>query len=670
MKLPAQKTYIEKTGILLLIVLIPILRTDKTLDPNLHLQYISLTVLLTVFWFMMHLKEKELIIRDNTVFVFLSIYLLFLTYSLLSAGISINLADGIFVYTKYLLFFLLLLTILFIKNSDNLFSTVSRSAVILSTVVIIPAFYQLINLIKDKELIIPLSTYSIFSLFPHRNLFSEIVLLILPFSVYSYFSERSFWKFSGIICFDFALFLLIVLSNRASWLGLVTVGITVIIILLIKKKVFNFQKQKVIFLTHMVVIVLISCLFLFNYSDTTSLRSHTLNTLDFKQGSTKDRVELWTRTIKLIGEKPLFGGGLESWKINMLSYGNEGLVSENNTTFYQRPHNDFLWVAAEQGIIGFILYSLLFIFMLISLLKTLFAEKDKQLTNQLLVIVSVTMSFLVFSLFSFPKERISHNILLFTSWGLFLHIMNSRSEINAKRNIRLKGRNYFILLILVILFFIGIMRIYGEMHTKKAILAKKNSRFQKCITEINKAESFFYKIDETSTPLNWYAGLAYFKLKEYGIAAEKFEMAMQDNPYHIYVLNDYAGSLVKTNQKEKAITYYNKALAIAPNFLEPKLNLCAIYYTDGKYEEAYRILKSTDIENTSERYLKTVSVIVKRIIDVQIKTRQPSSDFIHLYQRYQDNYTFYKTILANAKKLDLPMNELLEQADFLFIHKP
>ena len=83
--------------------------------------------------------------------------------------------------------------------------------------------------------------------------------------------------------------------------------------------------------------------------------------MTFDQGSTKDRLELWTRTIQLIKEKPLFGHGLSDWKIEMLKYGNKGLVSEDNNTFYQRPHNDFLWIMSETGIIGILLYVAVFI---------------------------------------------------------------------------------------------------------------------------------------------------------------------------------------------------------------------------------------------------------------------------------------------------------------------
>lgn len=669
MALTTTNNSIEKILIVVLIVLIPILSTNLTLDPELHLQFISLTVLLTGFWLVKLFKKTGIIVQNKTVFYFLIIYILFIAYSMLSVLISNNHADAVFFFSKYVLFFLLTAAFLCFKNPENIFRTVARSAVVLTLIILVPAYFQLIDMINEKELIIPLSTYNIDSLFPHRNLFAEMLLLTIPFSAYIFFTERNFWKYSGIIGFNFSLFMLIVLSNRASWLGLITIALSVLIILLIKKQLFNFNKLKTFFVINTAALVLVSYLFLTGFSDASSLKSHTLNSLDYTQGSTKDRIELWSRTVKMIAEKPVFGGGLGSWEIDMLKYGNKGLMSENNTTFYQRPHNDFLWIAAEQGIIGFIFYFSLFAIIIVSLLKMIFSKNHNLQANQLLVILSVTLSFIIISIFSFPIERINHAILLYTCWGLLLSMMNTKPDRTFKNENLFKGFNYYPVFILIFILLIGLIRINSEIHTKNAILAKKASRFQKSINEINKAESIFYTIDATSAPINWYSGLAYFKLGNYTQSAEEFQKALLINPYHIYTLNDYAGSLTKLNQNEKAIELYNRAVAIAPNFQEPKLNLCALYFNEAKYKDAFRILKTTDTADTTERYRKTVTLIIRKILDEDLKDVKPEKDFMLLYQKEHSNYNFYKELLINAKKLNLQPNELIIQSTGILIKK-
>ena len=666
MKLSAKEIPVERFLLIILIGLIPILSTDNTLDPNLALQFIALTVLLILLWFVFRGKRTEFIIKNKTVLIFFSLFIIFIVYSVVSAVISNNPADALFFLAKYVLFFLLLCVFQFFHKPDDVFKTVSYTAIILSLIITLPGYYQVFNLIKEKELIIPSGTYKISSILPHRNLLSEMLMLILPFTAFSFFQENKYWKYIGIISFNLSLFLIIILSNRASWLGVIVISITAIFLILVSGKFALSSKSGKLLIANVIVIVFAGGLFLSAFADTASLKSHTLNSLDYTQGSTKDRFGLWTRTIKLIEEKPVLGGGLGSWKINMLKYGNEGLVSENNTTFYQRPHNDFLWVAAEQGIIGLFLYALLFIVILFSLIKTLLNRTDEKDFKQLLVIVSVTLVFIVFSVFSFPKERISHNILLFTSWGIFLNFLNKNGSKNYQKIIHIKAGYYSTLVILILLLIIGVLRMNGEIHTQKAILAKKESKFQKCIHEIAKAESFCYQIDETSTPLKWYSGLSYFNLKNYEKAIEQFESAIRVNPYHIYSLSDYASSLAKTNQDEKAILFYNKAIAIAPNFLDPKLNLCALYFKEGKYSEAFEILKTTDVETNSERYKKTVTVIIQKIIENELKTKQRDERFLYLYRTQHDNYNFYKKLLSNAKNSDIHADELIVRSEHIF----
>ena len=159
---------------------------------------------------------------------------------------------------------------------------------------------------------------------------------------------------------------MIVLSNRATWIAL-SFGILCLVIFNLmyfkkfrKELTVNIFRKKLFYLAPLI-ILLFSTLFYLKYADIGRLEKHTAGIVTFDQGSTKDRLELWTRTIQLIKEKPLFGHGLSDWKIEMLKYGNKGLVSEDNNTFYQRPHNDFLWIMSETGIIGILLYLAIFI---------------------------------------------------------------------------------------------------------------------------------------------------------------------------------------------------------------------------------------------------------------------------------------------------------------------
>jgi tetratricopeptide (TPR) repeat protein len=409
-------------------------------------------------------------------------------------------------------------------------------------------------------------------------------------------------------------------------------------------------------------VFIIACALLFQlkFSDGASLKVHTLNSLDYNQGSTKDRFELWKRTTKLIKEKPLIGHGIGSWRINMLKYGNEGLVSENNITFYQRPHNDFLWLGAEQGIVGLILYIGSLLIILFQLINSIHICNKRELLIQLILYASVLISFLIISNFSFPRERISHNIILFSSIGLFLNLNSRISKVRKYKYFKTKGTKHISLVLLAIILVLGAMRFHGEVHTKKATIARKKGDYKTCIMEIEKAQSLIYQIDETSTPLSWQTGLSYFHMGDYDKAHEYFKEAMEINPYHIYVLNDYAGCLSRLQKYYEAIELYLKALSVSPSFQEARLNLIALYYKQENYYAAFEALKWVSLTNIDERLKKTIILVIRKLLEYELSKRQPNVDFIHLYKKKYNNFAFYKTILKYAVESDNEITKIIE----------
>jgi O-antigen ligase len=654
------RTALNKILIIILIGVIPILWSNKTLDPNISIQFTGLTFLLLIF----SLIQKKIHFKIN--FGFCLLFVLFICYSFVTLVISSNDADGFFRLSQYLLFFYLTLTLLQLENPDKLFNTLARTTVFISILVSIPAIFQLAELIYDQNLTIPQSTYKIKSIFPHRNLFSHFSLLILPFSIYLFFEDKKIWRYASLTSISLGLFLIVILSNRTSWLSLIAILIFLLAIFLIKRNVFAFgNKNNWLIAVLIVFIIVFALLFQLKFSENSSLKSHSLNSLDYNQGSTKDRLELWKRTILLIKEKPLIGHGIGSWKINMLKYGNEGLVSENNITFYQRPHNDFLWVAAEQGIIGLILYTGSLIIVLFQLINSIRFCDKRLFLNQLIVFASVLISFLIISNFSFPRERISHNIILFSSIGLFLNLNSRISEGKKYKSFKNKGTKYASLFLLTIVLVLGAMRYHGEVHTKNATIARKNGDYKTCIIEIEKAQSLIYQIDETSTPLTWQTGLSYFHMRDYDNALKFFKEAIEINPYHIYVLNDYAGSLSKLHKYDDAIEAYLNALKISPSFQDARLNLIALYYKQKNYYAAFEALKGVNLVNIDDRLKKTIILVIRKLLEYELSKGQPNIDFIHLYKKEYNNFTFYKTVLKYTSEPDNNIIKIIENPEFI-----
>ena len=92
---------------------------------------------------------------------------------------------------------------------------------------------------------------------------------------------------------------------------------------------------------------------------------------------------MWENSGEMIKENFVFGVGAGNWQVYFPKYGFDKFsVNEikNGLTTYQRPHNDFLWILCETGIIGilafvsiFIIISFLIYFNIISKHNNLFS---------------------------------------------------------------------------------------------------------------------------------------------------------------------------------------------------------------------------------------------------------------------------------------------------------
>ena len=132
---------------------------------------------------------------------------------------------------------------------------------------------------------------------------------------------------------------------------------------------------------------------------------------------------------------------------------------------------------------------------------------------------------------------------------------------------------------------VGIVRFNSEIHTRNALAARQSGNWELVIHEIDRADSWFYSLDPTATPLMWYRGMANFFRDRRGQALDDFKMAYGHHPNHIHVLNNLGTCYALLQNPDKAIEFYRKVLQISPFFKETLVNLCAIYGVGGNHQE-------------------------------------------------------------------------------------
>lgn len=614
-------TKIAKTlPLLLLILVIPLLKSSYTLDQGLLIRFIGLQLIVFLMLAMMLMNRGRniLLLRSSLLFI----CFLFVFYTGIHLLWGNVYSDSIFDWLKNVSYFLLLFFLIQLYSYNELKNGLPVYLSLLGIVLTTLGAAEIFQLVQSGKLSIPLSTYQVKTVFGHRNLYAQILFLSFPFQVYQVFAAKNrFLKILQVVFAVVTLFLLIILSNRAVWFALVAgFGLVIIFDFWRKKKKITspvFKVGNLKFLSiFLFVTILLSGFFFTYFTRTSEAEEHFSNIIKFEKGSGKDRLELWERTLKIIEEKPIFGCGAANWKIEMLKYGSKGLVSENNITFYQRPHNDFLWIFSEFGILGGLLYLFAFLWAFASLISRIKTVKDRSNVLFNYAILYSLIGITIFSFFSFPHERIVHNILLSLFFAVIIvgHYKDKTLISIPKQGLfKMVFFSISALLLFVSITF-GYQRFISESHTKKALIAKMENRHSTVINEINKANSPFYQMDPLSTPLSWYKGLAWYQIGQTDSAAVYLQKAKQLNPYHVHVLNNLASAYARKGETNQAVKTYKEALNIYPDFEEASLNLCAVYYNAGQTDNAFAVLKEIDINSQNPKYKTFLAIVLKSII--------------------------------------------------------
>ncbi len=655
-------TKIVKTvPLLLLVLVIPLLKSSHVLDQGLLIRFISLQLVLLVLLIMILFdKRKNLQLVRSQLLIICFLFVIYTGIHLLWGNVY---SDSVFEWLKIVSFFLLLLFLIQLYSFNELKSGLTTFLSLLGIVLATIGAVELFQLIQAGKLNIPLSTYQIKTVFGHRNLYAQILFLSFPFLIYQLFTTKSrFFKTLSAIFTVTILSLLIVLSNRAVWLALIA-GFVFMAILhfwfrkkIITPPVFNKINLRIIAISLFITLLLTGLFFTF-FTHTSEAEKHLSNIVKIETGSGKDRLELWKRTLNIIEEKPIFGCGAANWKIEMLKYGSKGLVSENNITFYQRPHNDFLWIFSEYGLLGGLLYLLTFLWAFALLISQIKTEKDRSnLLFNYAVLYSLT-GITIFSFFSFPHERIVHNIILSSLFAtIILDHYKDKTITSVLKGDLLKIVFYSVsaLLILVSIVY-GYQRFASELHAKKALIAKMENRYSSVITEINKAASPFYLMDPLSTPLWWYEGLAWYQIGEADSAIKYFQKAKQINPYHVHVLNNLASAYSQKGETKKSIETYKEAMAIYPDFDEAALNLCAIYYNAGQTDSAFAVLKKIDIYTPNPKYKTFLKAVLVAAVNDDLKIQGKEDLIVSLPKDEEWYYQQYKISVSE----NIPIKNLI-----------
>ena len=402
--------------------------------------------------------------------------------------------------------------------------------------------------------------------FGHENILSGVLILIIPILVTAALSfKKDLLKAVAALFGLMALGLLSYIGTRTALLALGIMIFYVIATLTLKSKLVS----RVI-LGGALTLSILSGFLGSQLADTPI--SDTFDT----------RTRLWESSVALFQEYPLTGVGAGNWKTEYQKFGLNkfGVKLINGETNVARPHNDFIWVLTELGIIGGVLWILFFS----GPIRTQTHSESDHFKEAILQ--STVAGFFILGIFSFPGERITHMVLILTVTAYL-----TRQEKPFQLELNSKAVHLPVIILSAAALFIAGTRYRSEIHVQKARKEFLRKNAQSVIYNAHEGYSTWYNLDPTVTPVKYYEGMGHMLNQQPEKALTCFQLAEKANPYYINALINKGVAYTRLEQYDSAIETYHHILAFSEGFHKASVNLAEIYLIRQDIKNGWRVIK-------------------------------------------------------------------------------
>ena len=330
-----------------------------------------------------------------------------------------NHQESIIALTKWIIYFFLFYSIyLFLSKYPISFLEVS---LLISLILFLEISYSLSTLFDILNITNFDNQYSMLlkGVTGNKNITSAVFVIKLPFVFYVLtHSSKIYFKIISFIIASLTLTLILFLNTRSVFLSLTLSLFTLLIITLISK--FTSKSNFSLVKSFLITFPFILSVAFFNYTTTKTPLSISNYT---EASSSNARLRYYSQAIDQMLNKPFTGVGLGNWKIVSVTYDKENILGY---TVPYNVHNDLLEMGAELGILGFVCYLMLFLFIFYLCIKTYFT--NRKFSSQILVLLISFLLFFVDLNINFPTYRPSVMIMFILCLSLLSTLNSSKNE--------------------------------------------------------------------------------------------------------------------------------------------------------------------------------------------------------------------------------------------------
>lgn len=432
----------------------------------------------------------------------------------------------------------------------------------------------------------------------------------IPFLIYILIkTKKILYKFLLSLLYISALICISVIQSRASFVALGIILISSFFLPFIyfeKNKKREFFKSIFFLVFPFVISVLINQIFIADKGADAIQRASTISITN-ADNSISARLRYYSHVLDQIKSSPFIGVGLGNWKIKSIEYESKNI---NGYVVPYHAHSDFIQLGAELGIIGFLLYLGIFIYVLIfgfmMILKSKLTPENKFFISVILISI---LTYSVDANLNFPIARPQ----VLTSWAicisiiLIFYIKFYKKKVNQTLNPKL---GY---LFLGLVFFVLIPSLYvtntvfRSLKGQMLLLQDFNSnQYNVPLNQVYSIVPDIPNITVTTIPINSVKARYFVNAKKYDKALELLNKGTKANPYLYYSEILKSQIFQELGKLDSAKIYAKKAFMGLPNndlHSTRYINLINITQDKKSLDESYELLTYKNKEVNWKNYL-------------------------------------------------------------------
>jgi len=551
----------------------------------------------------------------------------FLAAASLSLGMALNVSAGLTDVFRTLGSFLVLCLCLLVLPLDPAWRRrLLQTAVVATLVAVVAAGWEMRSLVtggmpsrRDMEQAL------LDGMMSNVNLFAGYLLLLLPWCVCAAADCRGPWRAAAGLATIAAVALLVVLQSRAAWLALAAATILCGITLLWHVR--QLRPSRPLRLTVATGLAAATAAVVAGgwlaAGDTKAgliIRRLFVSRPHQAAGPTDGgRTMVWGIAADMIADHPLLGVGAGNFTIRMHEYlspavgGEVRDFSRLSSDNWIHPHNDFLEVGAEHGLIGLAAYGGIFVLALLALRRVLHGDPTVDDARLATASLGAVTALVVFSCFDFPLDRISHQTVL--AVHLAVIVLIDRESRPAAPPVRLPG--WLIVPPVAVALALGLAyataAVSQERAVEEALRAQGRGDWQAMRDAARRAATPWKTLDPQAVPVALLEGLAEQRLGDLPAATVCFERAFAANPNRLAVLQNLGAAYAQGGRLDDAVDIFAIAADRYSDRVEPRQNLAMALIDAERFTEAIAVIEDVPEPLRSEAMQQALAFARERV---------------------------------------------------------